>query len=69
MFMPIVFLITSIPVTVGGWGIQEAAFAALFSTVGIGSNEVIALSVLYKLSLILASVPGAILFAAGLAKK
>lgn len=69
MFMPIIFLVMSIPITVGGWGLQEISFATLFLTVSADKNEMITLSVLYHMSMVFISIPGAILFAAGFAKK
>lgn len=69
MFMPIIFLVTSIPITVGGWGLQEISYATLFTTVYADKNEMITLSVLYHISMVLITIPGGILFAAGFAKK
>jgi hypothetical protein len=66
IFEPIIFIVTALPISVGGWGVQEFVYKETFSTFGgIDPNHAIALSVLYKLTLILASIPGGMLFAMG----
>ena len=66
VFEPIIFIATAIPVSVGGWGVQEGAYVYLFGTfAGMDPNQAVALSVLYKLSWILVSIPGGLLFALG----
>jgi hypothetical protein len=70
IFEPIIFIVTALPISVGGWGVQEHFYELLFSGFGgIDRNEAIALSILYKLSLILVSIPGGILFAMGASRK
>lgn len=66
VFEPIIFIVTAFPVSIGGWGVQELVYAELFGRLGgMDPGHAVALSVLYKLSLILVSVPGGLLFAAG----
>ncbi|MFN3486850.1 MAG: lysylphosphatidylglycerol synthase domain-containing protein, partial [Planctomycetota bacterium] len=66
VFEPIIFIVTSLPVSMGGWGVQELVYAELFGRLGgMDPSQAVALSVLYKLSLILVSIPGGVLFAAG----
>jgi uncharacterized protein (TIRG00374 family) len=66
IFEPIIFIVTALPISVGGWGVQEFVYRETFGTFGgIDPNQAIALSVLYKLSLILVSIPGGLLFAMG----
>jgi len=70
VFEPIIFIVTAVPVSVGGWGVQEGAYAYLFGTLaGMGTTQAVALSVLFKLSWILVSIPGGILFALGAARR
>ena len=70
IFEPVLFIITALPISVGGWGVQEKAYAVMFVTfAGMESTEAVALSVLFKLCLIVASVPGGLVFALGLARK
>jgi len=66
IFEPIIFIVTALPISVGGWGVQELVYRELFGGfAGVDPNQAIALSVLYKLSTILVSIPGGILFAMG----
>jgi uncharacterized membrane protein YbhN (UPF0104 family) len=66
VFEPIIFIVNALPISVGGWGVQEGIYAALFGRLGgMTVNEAVALSVLYKVGVLLASVPGGLLFALG----
>jgi uncharacterized protein (TIRG00374 family) len=70
VFEPIIFIVTAIPLSVGGWGVQEYIYEKLFSGFGgIEVNQAIALSILYKLSLILITIPGGLLFAMGATRR
>ena len=70
IFEPIIFIVTALPISVGGWGVQEKIYLTLFTNFGgIDPNQAIALSVLYKLSLILVSIPGGMLFAIGATRR
>jgi len=70
IFEPIIFIVTALPISVGGWGVQEYIYKELFSGFGgVDPNQAIALSVLYKLSQIVMSVPGGLLFAMGATRK
>jgi hypothetical protein len=65
LFEPIIFLVTAVPVSVGGWGVEQVAYVQLFGMAGMAANTAVALSVLYKLCVLLFSLPGGVLFAAG----
>ena len=65
IFYPIFWIINALPISFGGWGVGEVAFAHFFLLIGVPPNEAIALSVLYRLSHIIISIPGGILFALG----
>jgi hypothetical protein len=70
VFEPIIFIVTALPISVGGWGVQEGAYALLFGAVGgMDENAAGALSVLVKLSMLLVSVPGGVLFSMGAARR
>lgn len=70
VFEPIIFIATAVPVSVGGWGVQEGAYVYLFGTfAGMDPNQAVALSVLFKLSGILVSIPGGLLFGLGLTRR
>jgi hypothetical protein len=48
--MPLVALLSAIPVSLGGWGVREGSMVIAFSMLGVGAEETIAISVLYGLS-------------------
>lgn len=69
VFEPVIFIVTALPISVGGWGVQEGTYAVLFGTFGgMDPSSAVALSVLVKLSMLLVSVPGGVLFALGAAR-
>jgi uncharacterized membrane protein YbhN (UPF0104 family) len=47
-----------VPLTVAGWGVREAAAAALWSVVGLAPEEGAAVSVAYGLLVLISSAPG-----------
>jgi hypothetical protein len=47
-----------VPVTVAGWGVREAAAAALWSLAGLSAEEGAAVSVTYGLLVLVSSAPG-----------
>lgn len=65
LIQPIIFLVTAVPVSIGGWGVEQFASVHLFGMAGMAPNEAMALSVLYKLATLAVSLPGGLLFAAG----
>lgn len=70
IFEPIIFIVTAVPLSVGGWGVQEYVYQRLFGDFGgMDPNQAIALSVLFKLNWILTSLPGGVLFAVGGARR
>lgn len=70
VFEPILFIVNAVPITPGGWGVQEGAYAYLFGTFGgMSPSEAVALSVLFKIGMLAASVPGGLLFALGATRR
>lgn len=65
LFEPIIFIVTAVLPSMGGWGVQEVAYQKFFGMVGVSANAAVALSLLYKFSSVLISLPGGLLFAAG----
>ena len=57
-----VLLITSLPISIGGWGIREAAMIAIFALVGVPSSAAMVLSVQFGLLAMLVSTPGLVLW-------
>ena len=63
IFIPIVALVASLPISLGGIGVREQSAVTLFAKVGIASAEVVAFELLAYIVGILASVPGGVIFA------
>ncbi len=60
--VPVVSLLAAIPVLPGGFGVGELAFAYFFGQVGVPATEAVALSVAYRLSILLVGLPGGVLW-------
>src|SRR5258708_6899538 len=60
VLIPLVTLITLVPISIGGWGVREGALVVLLGGIGVPSAAALALSILFGLSSIVVSVPGAI---------
>ncbi len=56
--MPPIFLLTFIPISLAGWGIRESAMVGLFMLVGADKTQILAISILYGITLIVSSLPG-----------
>ncbi|MBI2931580.1 MAG: flippase-like domain-containing protein [Planctomycetes bacterium] len=65
VFEVIIFILTAVAPSAGGWGVQEVAYAQLFATVNVAPDEAVALSVLVKLATLAVALPGGLLFATG----
>jgi hypothetical protein len=57
VFIPVVIVVTLLPVSVGGWGLREGTLIALFALVGVPSHSALAFSVLFGFLGIVASLP------------
>lgn len=67
---PIIFVVTALPLSLGGLGIREGIYIVLFTKfAGTTDDEAFALSALFWLGMIVASVPGGVLFALGATAK
>jgi uncharacterized protein (TIRG00374 family) len=61
--VPIILIVSSLPVLPGGWGVGEAAFAYFFRTVGIWNFDLsIALSLVQRTATLLFSLLGGVFF-------
>jgi len=65
LLVPIVALLSSIPVSVGGLGVREGAIIFLLGTVGVSTPNAVSISLLYLTVLILVTIPGSIFFIVG----
>jgi uncharacterized membrane protein YbhN (UPF0104 family) len=60
--MPLVVMIMTIPISIGGWGVRETAMVSLFGLVGVPNEGALVLSVLVGLIGIVASLPGGLIW-------
>lgn len=60
--VPVVSLLSAIPLLPGGWGVGELAFAYFFSPLGVAPSEAVALSVVFRLAILASGLPGAVLW-------
>lgn len=62
LLMPPVFLMMIIPVSLAGWGVRESIMVTLFSLIGADKAAILAVAMLYGVTVIVASLPGAIVW-------
>ena len=59
--IPIIMIISALPIAPAGWGVGEAMFVYFFSTVGVAGNLAAALSLTYRITVLLVSLIGGIM--------
>ncbi|VAX01144.1 hypothetical protein MNBD_GAMMA22-2562 [hydrothermal vent metagenome] len=65
VIVPPAILLTLVPISLAGWGVREGALIGLFTLLGADQSTILSLSVLYGLTLIVASLPGLQVYLAG----
>lgn len=60
--MPIVILITMVPISIAGWGVREGAMVAAFGYVGLSPVSALSLSLLFGLINLAISLPGGVIW-------
>ena len=63
LFVPLMAIIASLPISIGGFGVREAFAVVLFSTVGIEEEIILSYAFLATFSAFIGSIPGGIAFA------
>jgi uncharacterized protein (TIRG00374 family) len=58
--VPIIMIISSLPIAPAGWGVGEQAFVYFFGTVGVAAADATALSLTYRLTATLISLLGGV---------
>lgn len=58
VLVPPVILITTIPISIAGWGVREGAMVTLFALVGVPQGDSFVLSILFGLISIVVALPG-----------
>ncbi|MBI4244753.1 MAG: flippase-like domain-containing protein [Planctomycetes bacterium] len=66
---PIIFLITAVPISIGAVGVQEGIFFYFFGFVGVTQNYAFAMSIIYRIIVIAATIPSVFVLFAPLRKK
>ena len=69
LFVPLMEIVASLPVSIGGVGVRETVGVTLFSTIGVARPDVVAYSLLATLTGFIGSVPGGIAFGLGGGRK
>jgi uncharacterized protein (TIRG00374 family) len=64
VFIPVITLISMIPISLNGMGLREYAFAVTFTAIGVPREGAIALGLLSSAILVLSAVPGGIAYVA-----
>lgn len=59
--VPVIILAASFPIAIGGWGVREGLMVILLSRLGVAPEAALLLSVSFGLSILLASLPGAVM--------
>ena len=62
VFVPVITLISMIPVSLNGMGLREYSFMALFSGIGVLPASCIALGLVTSILIILSGIPGGIIY-------
>lgn len=58
--MPAMALLSSLPVSIAGWGVREYVMVLVLGTAGVGPVDALAVSLIFGLLSMLASIPGGI---------
>lgn len=65
VIVPPVFLLTILPISLAGWGIRETAMVGIFMLIGAPKEEILSISIMYGVMLIIASLPGLVVWYRG----
>lgn len=60
LLMPVILLVTAIPVSIAGWGVRESSMVVVFGMVGMPTESAISLSLGFGLVVLLAGLPGGV---------
>lgn len=61
LIMPIVFILSSLPISIAGWGIREGSIMASFLIFGISAEIYSVVSIIFGISMIFFSIPGGLI--------
>ena len=60
--VPSVILVTTLPISIAGWGVRESAMVVAFGFVGVPEANALALSIVFGLIGVVTSLPGGLLW-------
>ena len=60
--LPAVLLISSLPISLAGWGVREQSMVLALGAMGVAATDALAVSVLLGLSWIVIGLPGALVW-------
>ena len=69
VLVPPVMLVTTLPISIAGWGVREGAMVAAFGFVGVPAQESLLLSLLFGVLGIVVALPGGLIWLAGGGKR
>jgi hypothetical protein len=56
--LPPVFIVSALPISIGGFGVREASYVVLLGHAGVATTDAALLSVLFGLGFVVATLPG-----------
>lgn len=62
VFVPVITLISMVPVSLNGMGLREYAFVSLFGAIGVDHEACLALGLLSSAVIVLSAIPGGIVY-------
>jgi uncharacterized membrane protein YbhN (UPF0104 family) len=65
VMMPIILMLSAIPISFAGWGFGEMLFIGAFGLIGVVEQEALTLSLLFRMSIVLISLPGGLFLIGG----
>lgn len=65
VFIPIIAIISMLPISIGGLGVRETAFLTLFGSAGLPAEQSVSLGLLWYAIVLLCGVPGIVIYLRG----
>ena len=62
VFVPVITLISMIPISLNGMGLREYAYVALFSAIGVDRESSVALGLISSAIILLSAIPGGVVY-------
>lgn len=62
VLLPPVMLMTTLPISIAGWGVREGAMVAVLALIGVPSEGALVLSILFGLAAIVTALPGGLIW-------